>query len=84
MKPTDMACRWQNRKKRPNLSTNNGDMAETAKHPVAGVNEGMHAVVCDIYLIRETELLKIWIFKEKRWASMVIFKNLVMATRSFF
>ena len=27
--------RWQNRKEPPNRSTNNGDMAETAKRPVS-------------------------------------------------
>ncbi len=30
MKPSEMA-RWQNRKKRPNQSTNNGDMDAKAK-----------------------------------------------------
>ncbi len=37
--------RQQNRKKRPNQSTNNGDIAETAKHYVVCVGEG----VSDIY-----------------------------------
>ncbi len=39
---------WQNRKQRPNRSTNIRDMADKAKHPVS---EGVS--VCDIYLITQ-------------------------------
>ena len=38
LKPSEMASlskpTWQNRKERPNASTNNGDMAEKDKRPV--------------------------------------------------
>ena len=34
--------RWQNSKERPNRTTNNGDMAETAKRPMSeGVSESV-------------------------------------------
>ncbi len=39
MKPSEMALlsnsRWHNRKEHTNRSTNNGDMAETAKRPAS-------------------------------------------------
>ena len=38
LQPSEMALlsnsRWQNRKERPNRSTNNGDIGENAKHSV--------------------------------------------------
>ncbi len=39
----------QNRNERPNLSTNNRDMAEIDKHPV---NDDVTKLGCDIYVIR--------------------------------
>ena len=54
MAPSEIAflsnSRWQNRKERPNRSTNSGHMVEIAKRPVG---DGMREWVCDIYVIRE-------------------------------
>ena len=37
---------WQNRRERPNRSTNNGDMAELAKRPVrAGQGESVTSTI---------------------------------------
>ncbi len=56
MQPSEMASlsnfKWQTRKKRPNRSTNNGNMVEKAKREV--VSEG----VTSISNYREAKLLK--------------------------